>query len=432
MRGLISAILICSAFTGWGNGVERDSARAAGRRDTLIKLILELEKPCPSFSLEPAPLRYNKDFSFSLTFDDGLASAYLVAFPYFNGGRVSASYMDQWGHDQGGDGLDYPGLFYTDGCGNRKPFQAALAINAASITGGQGDEKAGNRKGENPGNLSWAQLQTMYAAGWDIYNHGYNHATGTLVDAPSEVRKNNEAVFEHFHFTMNQFVVPGGKDDHISQEPYARAAFEQGLLAVHCGNFKEDWDLAGSLDSMRSMHSIGSMRSMRAGRKFLSSKWLNGRPDSSFFTDLSGRLKDGKKSRINAFTHSVGNDDLWGISLRFADLKIFFEELAARYGEKGKDNMWMATYQAVQEYQLICNNIVYSIKKEKNRVILSFDAGKLTDGLRHKALSFVWKAGIPVKKVSCVGCVVESYTKASRLQERSKTENLSQIINIQW
>ncbi|MHA4809449.1 polysaccharide deacetylase family protein [Flavitalea flava] len=398
MRWGIIVFLIGSGLNGWPI---RDI-----RKDTTIRLILDLEKPCSSFSLEPAPFRYNKDFSFSFTFDDGLISAYLVAFPFFTGGRVSPSYMDQWGHDQGGDGLNYPGLFYTDGCGNRKAFQAALAINAASIADRQETLR-------HPGNLSWEQIKVMYSSGWDIFNHGYSHATGDKVDASTEVRKNNEAVFDHIGCKMNQFVVPGGKDDHISQEPYTIAAFEQGLLAVHCGNFKVDWNLP-------------DLNNIRAGRKFLSSKWLNGRPDSTFFSELSDRLTNGKKTWINAFTHSAGNEDLWGISLTFKDFKTFFGELAAEHGEKGKDDMWMATYQAVQEYQLIRNSLVYTVKKEGKRIILSIDPTRLPMGLRHKALSFVWKAGQPVKKVSCQGCVVESFTGGSN------SKNGSQTVNITW
>jgi hypothetical protein len=174
--------------------------------------------------------------------------------------------------------------------------------------------------------------------------------------------------------------------------------------------------------------------SLRAGRKFLSSKWLKGKPDSTFFAELSGRLKAGKKSQINAFTHSVGNEDLWGISLTFKDFKTFFEELAARYGEKGKDNIWMAPYEEVQEYQLMRCSFVGSMEMKGNRVVLTFDPKDLPNGLglRHKALSFVWKAAVSVKKVSCEGCVVESFTDLSKFPGRTATKKGFQVINIEW
>src|SRR5690606_25520610 len=95
-----------------------------------IRIIITLDAPAADANVSITPLRYNKRFACSFTLDDGLVSAARVAFPFFNGGQVAPSFKDQWGFDQGGDGADHPGLFYTDGCGNPRPFTAAVAVNA--------------------------------------------------------------------------------------------------------------------------------------------------------------------------------------------------------------------------------------------------------------------------------------------------------------
>jgi hypothetical protein len=424
LNKVLTILLLCVGLRGYG------------QKRRLVTLILTLDSTVSDFSIKPAPLKYNKDFAWSFTLDDGLVSAFLVAFPYLNGGQVAPSYVDQWGHDQGGDGLRYPGLFFTDGCGNRIPFRAAVAINGRSIVDSPAGDKtppaappaAGKVPVAHPGNLSWQQIRDMYAAGWDVFNHGFTHATGKGVDEDAEVRKNNQAAAGHLGFQMSQFVVPGGKDDNISQEPYAQAAFAQGMTAVHCGAFPRDWALPGEGDRPGS----NWPEHLRTGREFISSRNLR---DSSgklfngaaFFGGLPGLLSAGKKAWVNVFTHSVGNDDLWGISLRFPDFKEVFDSLEARYGEKGQDNMWMASFQAVQEYLIIRQSLQYTVRRDGGtRIILVFDPAKLPRGLRHRTISWVWKAPRPLKSVRCQGCTVESFSGAGA------PHGIPQIININW
>jgi len=359
----------------------------AGPGDSVV-LTLTLAHPVTRYILVPAPLKYNKAFAWSFTLDDGLASAYLVAFPFLSGGQVSPSYIDRWGKDQGGDGRWYPGLYYTDGCGNRIPFTAALAINGHSIV----DSVTGR-----DGNLSWQQLRTMVAAGWDVFNHGYTHATGRGVHATYEVYANDTAVERHLGYHVTQFVIPGGKDDSISREPYVEAARREGLQAVHCGCFPQDGRLDGA--------------SFLTGRQFVRSADFDTR---AVFSDLTARLASGQQAWINVFTHAVGNDDLWGISLRFPDLKALFDTLETRYGAGGQDNAWVASYQEVQEYRMLLRRLGYTIRISGSCVLLT--CARPPAGLRHKAMTFLWTAPSPVVGVACQGCAVESFSKRGGTQ----------------
>ena len=74
-------------------------------------------------SLSKATLRYDKDFAYSLTFDDGGVDAFNCALPAFEGGVASCN------------NATLSGLFYTDGCGTNIPFKAGLAFNAANAIG---------------------------------------------------------------------------------------------------------------------------------------------------------------------------------------------------------------------------------------------------------------------------------------------------------
>lgn len=380
---------------------------ASAQNDQPVTLILWIGRPTHHYSLTPAPLKYNKDFAFSFTLDDGLVSAMRVALPYFAGGRVSPPYIDEWGYDQGGDGHFHPGLYYTDGCGHRRPFRAAVAINGGKLTTGGRD---------HAGFLSWQQVDTLSRRGWDLFDHGYAHLTGAGVNAAAEISNNGQAVEERTGVQMTQFVVPGGKDDSISQEPYATAAFAAGRMAVHNGHYAMDWSLP---------EDAAAARHIRAGRWLLSSR--QGDWKRAFYKSVDHILRTKEKAWINVFTHGVGNDDEWGISLRFPDFRAFFDGLAFRYGEKGKDNMWMASFQEVQDYQIVRHTLKYDIRVEGNRVYCRFDPRTVPQGLKYNACSFIWRSVQSVRAVKCVGCRVESYTEA-----RSGDKVQQQVININW
>jgi hypothetical protein len=380
---------------------------AGAQNDQPVTLILWMDKPTHHYSFTPAPLRYDKDLAFSFTLDDGLISAIRVVLPYFAGGRVSPPYIDEWGYDQGGDGHVHRGLYYTDGCGHRRPFRAAVAINGRNVAA-EGRDHAGY--------LSWRQVDSLSKRGWDIYDHGYAHLTGAGINAAAEIRSNGQAVEEHMGIQMTQFVVPGGKDDSLSQEPYAAAAFAAGRLAVHSGHYAMDWGLP---------EDGAAARHIRAGRWLLSSQQGNWK--RAFYKSVDHLLRTKEKVWINAFTHAAGNDDVWGISLRFPDLRTFFDGLALRYGGKGKDNMWMASFQEVQDYQIIRHTLKYALSVEGRRLYCRFDPHGVQTGLKHKACSFIWKSAQPIRAVKCMGCRVESYTEA---QPGKKVQR--QVININW
>jgi hypothetical protein len=358
--------------------------------DRTVSIAVTLDAPAKNVTINIAPLRYHKSFACSFTLDDGLVSAARVAFPFFNGGQVAPSFKDHWGADQGGDGAHYPGLFYTDGCGNNLPFTAAVAINARAI-------------GTFTGYLSWNDLERMTRAGWDVLNHSYTHATGKDVQAAWEVEENTRTVQQRLHTGMQQFVIPGGKDSDLSLPLYTDAAFAQGLHAVHCGNFTSHW-----MEPAASAH----WDSLRVGRLFLHNKMKN-----DVLKEIDQHLETGKHYWLNIFTHSVGNDDLWNISFPFNDFSAFFNRLAAVYGRDGKDNIWFAPPEAVHVYEALRRAVKPAIKRNGNKLLITFDAPQPE---KHRALTFMVQGGAAITAVSGKNCSIESYG------------GTKQIINITW
>ena len=113
--------------------------------------------PSTTPTIDLAKLRFNKDFAYSFTLDDGSAWEFNVTFPLLNGGMTPNGEMND-------------GFFYTDGCGNDQAFRAGIAINGFWIL----DEPFGNNF------MTWDEVETIFQADWDILNHSFSHCNDTV------------------------------------------------------------------------------------------------------------------------------------------------------------------------------------------------------------------------------------------------------------
>jgi hypothetical protein len=105
-----------------------------------------------NISIVPADFKYNKEVAFAFGLDDNSTGQYLHAVPLFYGG-VS-----------GYDGINYPGLRYSDGTGKSIAFRWNLVIPAASM------QQAGAGTVE--------QVKDAVSKGSGISDHSWKHGGG--------------------------------------------------------------------------------------------------------------------------------------------------------------------------------------------------------------------------------------------------------------
>lgn len=320
--------------------------------------------------INTAPLKYNKHLAYSFTVDDGYHSAFLSAFPLLNGGQISPPFPDEWNNDQGGDGSYSPGLFFTDGCGQKIPFKLALAINAGAI----GDQPL------NRGHLSWPEVKKMYESGWDIINHGLNHATKHNTNFLYEVTENIKAVKEQLGFTMSQFAVPGGESDPGYEHEYEKDAFLNGSFAV--SSYK-------GMGPIIKVDKKVSLCNMIYTRNFIQSK-----TDSADFPDVDQRLakldsiiKQPEPIWYNEYSHGVGNSNLWFLSMVFPEFKYYMTHISEKYGQNGNDTLWMAPFQEVYEYIWLRDRIRISYEQKGQQVVIKMDLPEIPASFRYSEIS---------------------------------------------
>ena len=327
-------------------------------------------KSANNIKIQPSYLKFNKHLAYSFTVDDGYRSAYLTAFPLFNGGKISGPAISEWKNDQGGDGTTSKGLFYSDGLGNKIPFKLGLAINGGAI----GDLPA------NRGHLSWPEVKEMYDAGWDILNHGLHHATKHGTNFLTEVTGNTTSIQQNLGFTMSQFVVPGGESDPGYQLEYERDALANGSFSVA--------SYVGSGPAINVKEKV-NLDKMIYVRTFLQSSkdTIGFKTMDRFLKTFDSIAKSPNPVWYNEFTHGVGNGNLWNLSMRFPDFKYYMTAIANKYGSKGDDSIWMAPWQEVYEYIWLRDRIKINYTQNNKEEIVTIELPEIPKTFRYRAIS---------------------------------------------
>jgi len=350
-----------------------------------ISLEIQIRSNSASAQFRKADLKYNKEFAYSFILDDGLVSAYKVALPLFQGGLISPPYTDEWLSDQGGNGSISKGLFYSDGCGHRIPFRASIAINAHKI---ENDTLA------HRGFLSWNEVRTLYHSGWGIMNHGFDHKTQKGSDFKKEIQLNQEAIQAQLGIETHYFIVPGGEGEWNYQNQYTNLAFEQGFTAVG-GNTGE---------------AILNISPPFKPEQFVYSRF--------FLNDKKGKIKPLKNSKkstlIHAFTHGVGNQNLWGISCTFPQFSQYMVSLESHFGIKGKDNIWMAPTEEIVDYIRIRDHYKMEYKRKDSTLslILKIPLNLMNQRFRSISLRVIHAKGFRI--IGYKGCKNITFNSSSK------------------
>jgi hypothetical protein len=328
-----------------------------------------------------------------------------VCLSTFKWGKVSSTFIDGWGKDQGGDGSISKGLYYSDGCGNQVPFRLALAVNAASL----------NDPRPERGNLNWDEIKSFYRAGWDILSHSFSHSTKHGTDYEAEVVENNKAVSKKLGFELSHFVVPGGESDPGYDMDYAEAAFKNRLFSVATTSgsgpvisVDEPFDLSNLIYNRTFIKSDSADNNFSIITQHLDKiESLMQRPEAIWY---------------NEFTHGVGNDNLWGISLTFPNFKRYMTMLATSHGVQGDDKIWMAPWQEVYEYLWVRDQASINTKRNGREIVIELTVPQSPSSFRHHTLSLVVNTTANFE-------IVGQHEGVTVTSNGSKKHNL---INIYW
>jgi hypothetical protein len=323
-----------------------------------------------TYSVIKTPLRYNKTFAVSFHNDDGIADIYTEGFPFFTGIPVGST--------------AYPGLFYTDGCGNDISFK--LSSNLFSFNGISGPDM--HTPGNGYGVVSWPQLDIMYQNDCGIYSHGINSDAFSDLDFINYSIKRNESYIRRKLFETT----PGGVQTRLFVNPNGNGAYSQPAF---------DLGYIGALNQI-SQSVIGN----NGGDVNNYDNWLvpaNLNRLIAEATNVTQLADDMFANSINGanywaplFTHSIVSQ------YPLADFHTDFNYIASTYGRDGLDNVWVATEEEIISYLRVkeATNITYGLA---GNILLITLSGSIPSDMRFYPLSLLIDADANITNIQFSG-----------------------------
>jgi hypothetical protein len=330
----------------------------------------------------PATLKYNKEFAYSFTFDDASKDAYNLGFRLLNGGLGIV------------DNNTYPGLFYTEDCVNLLPFRAGISWYTAN------DESV-DLHFVTPGTLTYDNAKVLFSAGWDFFNHSYNHASHlTNAEYEWQLSENSWIFKANTGIRFNICVPPDGDTGYINP------AFEQGLLACITSNGAEiGKDFVVDVTIPVPPEPVYWRRDLNSDDYTLTSLKSN-------FDQWVATAGIGKQKWWNEYTHRVQYEHYAG-SLEFPVFREYFEYMEQKYGRPGKDNGWFTGSGEVLDYLLVRDKVAIHKEIEGSTLRIHLDYTNVPETLRHFDLSLLLKNAGNIQSVSSASPLVFTHAKTA-------------------
>jgi hypothetical protein len=339
-----------------------------------------------------AALKYNKDFAYSFTLDDGKIDGYTFAYPLLHGGTIPET------------GESFAGLFSTDGCGQDIPFKASIAWNSVSSS-------FYDIHINTPDYITWSELQEMLASGWEVLNHSYSHAAYGDTDYDFQISANQEAVFNHTGKTMTQFVIPSGDLNYTEQ------ALNYGFQAIY-SNKIEFLGYNNGID----LDSPFSSESLKIYRRYMNDDLLTTDNIMDKINSLAEQSKNGNHLWWLDFTHRVRPTKTGG-SLVWDTFKYYMQQIENTYGKNGSDRIWFATPTEVLNYVRTRENTQVNAVKNGNTIDVYLNTQQLPSDLNNFFLSLNVNANAKLVSVNSEFSANISYANSSSTQK---------LVNIEW
>jgi len=309
-------------------------------------------------------LRFDKDFAYSFTFDDGSVWEYNVSFKILGGGMTP-------------DGTIHQGYYYTDGCGNDEVFRASLAINGFHIIDQPFDQQAF---------LAWGQIKEMYDAGWGIINHGFSHCAYTCENYNKEVTQNVQIVKEKIGFEMTHFAIPSG--DELG---YTLPCFNNGMNVVY-----DQHHLLPGVDGLN-VDTLLNLSQLELHRNELEFEPV---PYGDTLDVVAEKSIDGNHFWYSQYGHRVGYPGDPFIFIEAEDFIEYMDYLENTYGRYGDDRIWFAPNQEVYEYLQIRDSAEISdVEINGNQLTFKLDLSNIPTTLQQYLVSMKIEGGSSISNI---------------------------------
>lgn len=364
----------------------------------------------PTVTVSKAPLKYNKDFALSYHLEDGNKDVYTHAFKYLNGGSI--------------DGTTYPGLYFTDGCGNNVPFKMSTSLFSFNDT--QTSDLHDPNGSDAATNLTWTEIIELYQAGWGIYNQGL---TSSNSGDPDYLIGRNHSYIK----LMTQDATNNGINPKILVNPqgdisFSSPAFDMGYDAAY-----RDYAYGVPRLDVSIPTTITDIDSLKMGRTNLVGTESLGKLTDSLAANSSSSVKQWASAFNKSVTGATGG-------YPFSTFKFYMDYINTKFGKDSTDNIWMTSEEEVLNYLTINKNIGINTEVLGNQLLITF-TGTLPTDMRFYGLSLIVDSDVNITGISVNGGENNTYTGVGTTDAlinlnwdgqvvTSKTENAETYVSI--
>lgn len=365
------------------------------------------------FNVTKCVTRYDKTFAFGWSMDDSLSDAVKIALPTFRGGNVV---------EKDGIHTNYPGMFYTDNCGNLIPFNFELKVVGGFLTSNQTSGKY----------LNYIDFRKTYVNGCNYINHSYSHKDEDLdfssdpttkeAEIIAEINNNYDFVKDLSGIRMTAFSVP------TNYAPYFPIAYQMYLdgLIKRLAYMRPDLSTTVrqnynctdyTMEFYADLTEIGS-GAIRDFSTWEDTTITNTAADvSTIDAKIAATVASGGTEHywFSTASHVLGvdsgvNDPPVAAGFRWLSFKSFFERLYNTYGQPGADNIWMDNDTNIWEY-LRCYKLsnLYVNNYSSTNKIITVDFSDCSPEYKSHTLSFIISTDATVTNLSFTGFNTTSY-----------------------
>jgi len=380
------------------------------------------------FNVTKSIVRFDKTFAFGWSMDDSLIDASNIALPAFNGGNVI---------HKDGVVLNYPGMFYTDGCGNDVPFRFELKTVGSLIT-----------TGTSTNYMNYRAFRNAYVNGCHYINHSFSHkdSDGDFSLDPqtkeqeiiAEVINNYDIIKLNTGIRMLSFSTPTNYAPYfpivyqmyLAKNKVNRLAYMRPDLST---TLRQNYPCENNtMEFYSTLTDIGS-GAIRDFTTWQDTTITSTPADVAHIEEIISGTTNNAHYWFSAASHGLGSnmgtgDTYASAGFRWLTFQSFFERLQSTYGKTGLDNMWMDNdtniWEYIQCYKFTTINVLDISPTQKK---ISVDFSQCNSEFRFHTTSFVISTDVNISNV-----VINGFDSSSYKINYKSLGNGNVLVNVQY
>lgn len=360
-------------------------ATAGGR----VRITVTFAAPPASATMRVAPALYNKARVLNFELDDSPVSTFTDLLPLLRGGVAAG-------------GQECPGLRFSDGCGNLRPWTAAVAINGRHLYQGVYSVLLDPGPHRNVNLLVWAQAQELLDSGWDIENHSDLHSEPNPAQQLADL---DQLIGDRLNgYKPSVHIVP------TNYAGYPTAAFDAGYAAVSS---------ASQSDGLPKFNLYNANRVALTALPAPGTRFVYNRENADLDRG-AGETSDNHLARLKRLSDNLmaaGSNPAEVYVQRVFTHGMNFATLSGwlNYTQSiAQDRLWVTSLREFSEYRRLSREVLKSETLSGNTLTVELDYANVSANTRFQNLTLLVDSPADIASITVSGANSSTYNVATK------------------